>query len=245
MLTTPMTEASRRIVRTLSMLANRSPAVMTPTMHRAAAARRRGRGCGPTEPAIRPPRRAAVGRLGGGALDRAVSVEVVRSLVDRAPGVGLRALLAHAAFPSMTRSRTRCSSISSAGASCDDARPRGPRGRGRPDRAPPRSRWTRPRRRRRVGQRADEGVDLGAGADVDAAGRLVEEQHPAVAQQPAGEHDLLLVAARQGAHRAGRPRPGGRRALASARRRGARSARAVEEAGRARSGRALDTVMLR
>ena len=54
-----------------------------------------------------------------------------------------------------------------------------------------------------VGQRPDELVDLGAGADVDAAGGLVEQQHPAVAQQPAGEHDLLLVAAGEGAHGAG------------------------------------------
>ncbi len=54
-----------------------------------------------------------------------------------------------------------------------------------------------------VGERPDELVDLGAGADVDAAGGLVEDQHPAVAEQPAGEHDLLLVAARQGADGAG------------------------------------------
>src|SRR5690606_32487190 len=33
-----------------------------------------------------------------------------------------------------------------------------------------------------------------------AAGRLVEQQHLAVAHEPAGEHHLLLVAARQGAH---------------------------------------------
>ena len=52
------------------------------------------------------------------------------------------------------------------------------------------------------GQGPDQGVDLAAGADVDTAGGLVEQQHPAVAQQPAGQHDLLLVAAGQGAHRA-------------------------------------------
>ena len=50
-----------------------------------------------------------------------------------------------------------------------------------------------------VGEPADEGVDLGAGADVDAAGGLVEQQDPAAVQQPAGEDDLLLVAAGQGA----------------------------------------------
>ena len=62
-----------------------------------------------------------------------------------------------------------------------------------------------------VGEGADELVDLAAGADVDAAGGLVEQQHPAVAQQPAGEHDLLLVAAGQGAHGAGHTGRGGRR----------------------------------
>ena len=54
-----------------------------------------------------------------------------------------------------------------------------------------------------VGQAPDQLVDLAAGADVDAAGGLVEQQHPAVAQQPPGEHDLLLVAARERAHRPG------------------------------------------
>ena len=52
----------------------------------------------------------------------------------------------------------------------------------------------------RGGQLADHAVDLGLGADVDAARRLVEQQHPAAAQQPAREHDLLLVAAGQLAH---------------------------------------------
>src|SRR5699024_9832406 len=43
----------------------------------------------------------------------------------------------------------------------------------------------------------DQGVDLGARADVDAAGRLVEQEDPAVAHEPTGQHDLLLVAARE------------------------------------------------
>ena len=43
----------------------------------------------------------------------------------------------------------------------------------------------------------DQPVDLGLRADVDAARGLVEQQHAALAQQPAREHDLLLVAARQ------------------------------------------------
>ena len=54
-----------------------------------------------------------------------------------------------------------------------------------------------------VGEPTDEGVDLGAGADVDAAGGLVEQQDAAAAQQPPGEHDLLLVAAGEGADLAG------------------------------------------
>ena len=44
---------------------------------------------------------------------------------------------------------------------------------------------------------ADDPVDLGLRRDVDAARRLVEQQHAALAQQPAREHDLLLVAARE------------------------------------------------
>jgi hypothetical protein len=40
-------------------------------------------------------------------------------------------------------------------------------------------------------------VDLQFRADVDAAGRLVEDENLRVAQHPFGEHDLLLVAAAQ------------------------------------------------
>ncbi len=47
------------------------------------------------------------------------------------------------------------------------------------------------------GEVADELVDLGLGADVDASGGLEEEQHPAVGRQRPGEHQLLLVAATQ------------------------------------------------
>ena len=39
------------------------------------------------------------------------------------------------------------------------------------------------------------GVDVGLGADVDAGGRLVEQQHPAGAAQRPGEQHLLLIAA--------------------------------------------------
>ena len=48
-----------------------------------------------------------------------------------------------------------------------------------------------------VGQLGHVPVDLGLGADVDAARRLVEDQHPRAHGQPLAEHDLLLVAARE------------------------------------------------
>src|SRR5438105_5063318 len=44
-------------------------------------------------------------------------------------------------------------------------------------------------------------VDLGARPDVDALRRLLEQDRPGTALQPAGQHDLLLVAARRRAHR--------------------------------------------
>ena len=47
---------------------------------------------------------------------------------------------------------------------------------------------------------ADQVVDAGLGADVDAARRLVEDQDLRLRLQPLGEHDLLLVAAREEAH---------------------------------------------
>ena len=44
---------------------------------------------------------------------------------------------------------------------------------------------------------AHEIVDAGLGADVDAAGRLVEDQDARLDREPLGQHDLLLVAAGQ------------------------------------------------
>ena len=44
---------------------------------------------------------------------------------------------------------------------------------------------------------AHQAVDLLARADIDADGRLVEQQDPRPRVAPLGEHDLLLVAARQ------------------------------------------------
>src|SRR3712207_7756292 len=40
-----------------------------------------------------------------------------------------------------------------------------------------------------LGEVGDDLVDLGLGADVDATRGLVEQQHLAVVQQPAGQHD--------------------------------------------------------
>jgi len=48
-----------------------------------------------------------------------------------------------------------------------------------------------------VGELADQVVDLRAGADINTAGGLVQQQHLARPQQPTGQHDLLLVAARE------------------------------------------------
>ena len=48
-----------------------------------------------------------------------------------------------------------------------------------------------------VRQRADQLVDLLLGADVEAAGRVVEDHDARPRVQPLGEHHLLLVAARE------------------------------------------------
>ena len=47
------------------------------------------------------------------------------------------------------------------------------------------------------GEGAQQGVDLGLGMDVDAAGRLVHDEDEGVAHQPSCEQDLLLIAATQ------------------------------------------------
>src|SRR3954471_3960363 len=51
-----------------------------------------------------------------------------------------------------------------------------------------------------VGETPHQRVDLRAGSDVHATGRLVQQQHAAAAQEPAGQHHLLLVASGQRAH---------------------------------------------
>ena len=47
-------------------------------------------------------------------------------------------------------------------------------------------------------QGPDELVDVPLGADVDAAGRVVEDNEVGIGLQPLGQDDLLLVAAGQG-----------------------------------------------
>ena len=48
------------------------------------------------------------------------------------------------------------------------------------------------------GQLGDDSVNLGLGADVNAARRFVENDNFRVVQQPFGQHHFLLVAAAQG-----------------------------------------------
>ena len=135
------------------------------------------------------------------------SVLVARRLPGAAAGCRAHAAELHwygPALPSMTRSSTRCSSRSAGGRRRGRPRPRGAPGPGRRGRGPRAPRWRPAGREAVVGEAADDGVELGAGADVHAPGRLVEEQDPAAAQQPAGEDGLLLVAAGEGAHGRGR-----------------------------------------
>ena len=86
--------------------------------------------------------------------------------------------------------------------------------------------------RPRPAQPLDQVVDLLLGADVDAAGRLVEEQHARRGGQPLADHDLLLVAAgerRRPAARAGAADP----ELPTAFRASAVSPRAMRQPNRA------------
>ena len=46
---------------------------------------------------------------------------------------------------------------------------------------------------------AHQAMDLGLGADVDAARRLVEDEQLRIVGEPLAEHDLLLVAAGEAA----------------------------------------------
>ena len=59
-----------------------------------------------------------------------------------------------------------------------------------------------------AGEGVDLTVDVDARADVDALRRFDEEQHVGVAHQPAGQHDLLLVAATEDTDRAPERRRG-------------------------------------
>ena len=191
--TTPITEASRRMVSALSTLANCSPAVAMPTMQRMISATTRPRLRPTDEPSstpMTPPRSWPV-----------PARDSWTCSLSCVAAAACLAFLCHAALPSITRSRTRCSSISVAGSGVHDA----PLANDEDavDQAEDFLDLARhdDHRQASVGQRADQGVDLAARADVDAAGRLVEQQHPAVAQQPPGQHHLLLVAAGEGADR--------------------------------------------
>ena len=49
----------------------------------------------------------------------------------------------------------------------------------------------------RGGQLVDDAVDVLLGADVDAARRVVEEEHVGIDEQPSRQQHLLLIAAAQ------------------------------------------------
>ena len=111
--TTPITEASRRMVSALSTLAKLSPAVQTPTPHRMSRAT--------TRPALRPTDDPITCCEEAAALRRTVAGQrgLGLRLVARLGGGGdLPFSRRHAALPSITRSRTLCSSMSFAGPSC-------------------------------------------------------------------------------------------------------------------------------
>src|SRR6202041_222740 len=55
-------------------------------------------------------------------------------------------------------------------------------------------------------QPVDQREDLGLGADVDAAGRFVEDEKPGAGGEPLADHDLLLIATRKEGHRLTRAR---------------------------------------
>ena len=134
MVTTPITDASRRIVSTLSVLANRSPAVMTPTMH-SSDQRDHQAEVAPRRPAQEPRARLAChgGALAPGAARRLARVRrrrrssccahcAQRSFHDRGRAPGARRC--SAAGPSCTTrpaatTRTRSASPSTSSTSLD------------------------------------------------------------------------------------------------------------------------------
>ena len=140
--TTPITEASRRMVSTLSTLANCSPAVAMPTRHRMTSATTSPR-LRPTEEPSRPPAkpRALLAGAGQRFLDRGVLVGravVLRRLVPASRRASFHDQVEDPVLVDLGRRAGRARCV-----------PRGRRGPGRPDRAPPPPRWTpRPRPRR-------------------------------------------------------------------------------------------------
>ena len=114
-----------------------------------------------------------------------------------APAAGAAASAALTRPPPAGRGAHDALLVASARLSSCTSRPRASRARGRPCRAPRAARWRSSARRARGGELADQPVHLGLRADVDAARRLVDDEQLRVGRQPLGEHDLLLVAARQ------------------------------------------------
>ena len=146
-------------------------------------------------------------------------------------------LLAHAALPSMTRSSTPCSSmlgrrtVVEHPAVGDHQDPVGQAEHlldlaGDDDDGDARRR--RARRIRRV--------DLGAGADVDAAGGLVEQQHPACRAAASGRARPSAGCRRTACGRRGRGRPAARRAPSICSRRPCARRRSSRNAGRGEPG---------
>ena len=90
MLTTPMTEASRRIVSRLSMLANRSPAVMTPTMQEQQQGDDQAEVAPDRAAMTRTRRESCVRRLGGGSGADSPAALLGRSADTARPSLGVR-----------------------------------------------------------------------------------------------------------------------------------------------------------
>src|SRR3954452_20324240 len=202
-LTTPMTAASRRMVSTLSTSANRSPAVTTPAMHSSASAMISPR-LRPSGPASRPPPPPPPARGAEAPAVAPAGVVVVVSLTLHHRG-RLRPPSAPRSFLAamLRRSSSRCVSLSGGAVRrtlhhevehpvlVELVGPRGghdgavghhqhPVGQpqdlgdlaGDDDHG-----------HAAVGQRPDERVDLRPGAHVHPAGRFVQQQDLAVAQQ--------------------------------------------------------------
>ena len=95
-----------------------------------------------------------------------------------------------------------------------------------------------------AGERVEPAIDVGAGADVDAARRLDQDEDVGVGEVPAREQRLLLVAAGERAHRH-LERGGDDAEVAQlARSTARRSAAGVDDAGRPARGRASEATAM-